>query len=645
MKLDDTQRSKVLSDIKRLQDGLESRDLKYNRSYNRMMFNSYRISNIRQIHTLPPSFFNRGWGDADTGIVPTYNVGKAMAETLTSKLIQTKGRVFFDSVNGLWRTIKITRSAQVYFDAFSDVDHITESVEKCVHNANVFDTGVMWTDEETKRNIPVQPWQFYCDPNEFNYKRTRRALLVHDDYPLSAIVDKIKGTKLEATYNQNQGTTCTLKRYWDINAHIKVTFANDVLLEAKTVEYNRIPFAFYFYQKPLKGFYTNSVLDNVFSIQRQIDDILLRVHDALTLNPVSVFFVPGEPNQANSMAKWMDSKAGLVIPFNPALGGVPIPFAPTPFNSQYDQQLQSFVQKAFDQEGISQLSATSKIPSNATSGKMVDTVQDIESERFQSQVDGLIQFYKDIYDNMIEVFPAEDDILPPSVNRSKTKWSEIKKSKDSFTLQSSLASVLSKDPQTKMEQVEKLQAQGVINPYMAAEILEIPDINKVYASATASYDYCQQIIERAIEDGSTDFYYSFVDLNQLLNISVNMLCQLASAGESDDVINRLVNLIGVTSGKIKEVGNIQNPPMGPPPPPPMDVQDTALNGAQIDGVSRVLQGVATGSIPPASAKALILISLPNAPVDQIDAMLLPFGLAPTPVPQAPPPEAPPVPVV
>lgn len=610
-----------------------------------MMFNSYRITNIRQIHTLPPSFFNRGWGDSDTGIVPTFNVGKSMAETLTSKLIQTKGRVFFDSVNGLWKTIKITRAAQIYFDAFMDVDHMTESVERCVHNANVFDTGVMWTDEDTKRNIPVQPWQFYCDPNEFNYRRTRRALLVHDDYPLSAISDKIKGTKLEQSYKQNQGTTCKLKRYWDINDHIKLTFADDVLIESKKIEYDRIPFAFYFYQKPLKGFYTNSVLDNVFSIQRQIDDILLRVHDALTLNPVSVFFLPGEANQANNMAKWMDSKAGLVIPYNPAMGGVPVPFAPTPFNSQYDQQLQSFVQKAYDQEGISQLSASSKIQSNVTSGKMVDTVQNIESERFQSQVDGLIQFYKDIYENMIEIFPAGDDILPPKLNRSKTKWSEIKKAKDSFTLQSSLASVLSKDPQTKMEQVEKLQVQGIINPYMAAEILEIPDINKVYTSATASYDYCQQIIETAIETGKTDFYYSFVNLNQLLDISVNMLCQLASAGEDDSVINRLVDLISVATSKIKEVGDIQNPPLppppGPPPPPPMDVQDTALNGAQIDGVSRVLQGVATGQIPPASAKALITIALPNADPALIDALLMPFGLAPTPPPppmNQPPPE-------
>jgi hypothetical protein len=96
--------------------------------------------------------------------------------------------------------------------------------------------------------------------------------------------------------------------------------------------------------------------------------------------------------------------------------------------------------------------------------------------------------------------------------------------------------------------------------------------------------------------------------------------------------------------KIKTVGNINQPPM----PPPENIQQTALNGAQVDSFVHVIEAVQRQTMPPDTAKAMIQAAFPTIPLPVIDAMFAPLGVAPTPPPpdqmppdqSAIPPEAP-----
>jgi hypothetical protein len=358
------------------------------------------------------------------------------------------------------------------------------------------------------------------------------------------------------------------------------------------------------------------VIDNVYPNQRQIDDIILRIHDALTLSPANTIYVPTGAD--NNIAKMISNKVGNVIPYNPAAGSVMVA-TPPPIDQGYFSALQFFIQQSFESEGISQLSAQSKKPSGVNSRVALDTLQDIESERFQAVLDQLIDFQKTLTDIMIEVFPGKDEILPRERNRSNVKWSEIKKARGNYTLQSSLASVLSKDPKVKMEQIEKLQQQGVINPYMAASLLEIPDINRAYSTSTASYDNCMKIVERAIDQDSYDFY-PFVNLQQLLEVAVNTLLQLDSVDEKPEILARIVNLITIVNGKMEE-GNQINNPMAPPPPPP------PLQGPVLNAILDIVAAVTAGQITPEAGAQIISAS--GIPPEQASLMV---GIQPQPMP-------------
>jgi len=609
------------SDIGRLFAALGARESKYLQSYNRFYFNGWLGDNIRTFSGTPLGFYRGSqWINSETGMLPAINVGRSIVLTLQSKLIQAKGRIFFNAINGLWRTLRVVREAQTFFDAFTDTDDTYTKIKQAVLDALVFDTGIVHSNPETKRTERVAPWNFAIDQAEYNYGHVTRCAVRYDEYPLIALRDKISPKSPLAAEIANDPTCRKIVvKHWDLDGKKMRVFAGSELAYEIDIEYDKIPFAILFATDPIKGYLSTSVMDNTRQNQRQIDTILQRIHDAIELSPANTVFVPymagskmGQP-AADSVAKSMSNKIGNVVPID-AQAGTVVVSTPQPIDGSYRTLLDMFVQASYEQEGVSMLSAQSKKPSGLNSGVALDTIQDIESERFQALVDGLFVFTRQIFLNIIDCFPPDDDILPAGIGRGKLKWDEIQKQRDSYRIQSSLASVLSRDPKTKMEEIEKLQQQNIIDPNMAASLLQIPDIDRAYSVATASYDYCLKIIDDAIEYDVYEFY-SVVNLNQLISVVVNYVCQLASEGEDKKIVDRLVKLLNIVMAKINETEAAGAPGEPPPPSPP------SMLPQQVAAITKILEDVHAGMIPPASAAALIAAAEPTLPMEQIAQMI------------------------
>jgi hypothetical protein len=56
-----------------------------------------------------------------------------------------------------------------------------------------------------------------------------------------------------------------------------------------------------------------------------------------------------------------------------------------------------------------------------------------------------------------------------------------------------------------------------------------------------------------------------------------------------------------------------------------DVQQTALNGAQVASLQEIVTAVATGQMPPDTARALIAAAFPLLSADQVGAMIGPLS--------------------
>jgi hypothetical protein len=554
------------------------RNAKYIRDLNRYFYNGFRKDSIWTQDTYPMGYWtaaNPNQMLADLGTLPSLNVIRSCIDTVKSKLSQTKPLPNFAPIKGVWKTRKVCRNAQIYFDDFFQSQKLYKKGVACALDAMLFEYAVVWIDDESHEVKRLAPWEFSYDPAEYNFGTMRRCHINQREYPLSFLADKIKKIpELVSALENDPGYKVTYNVYFNLNEKKKFVFANNILIEEVSIDYDVAPFVLLWYRPPIKGWGSASMADSLMPIQEQIDRVSCTVHEALELNPANTVYIPKPAGSNDSTALGIkasefSNQIGNIYPYTsfPGMTGSPVTVAtPAPIDQMYISLWDKLINFAYQFEGVSQLSAQSKKPAGLNSGVALDTLENVESERFNSWLQDYIHFFVDIADTCIKVFTKSDDILPNRTGRASIKWGDILKERQSFNIQTSPVSNLSRDPQTKMEQVQKLVSMQVIKPEMAASLLEFPDIEKAYAVSSASYDDCAKVIERAIEARNFDFYEA-LNMQQLYGEAVNTLLQLDADDESPKVMQNLVDFIVELKGKLDLVNAAINPPAPVPQAP------------------------------------------------------------------------------
>lgn len=542
-----------------------TRESKYRRNYNRYSNNGIRRVDLWQNYAPPLGYYNVSPVD-DTGFIPAINVIRSCIETHISKLSQTKVRPFFNPIAGTYKTTKVCRAAQVFFDEFYDAQKVYKLGVECVRDAEIFDQGHLYIDDINNRLTRIAPWEYYVDPAEVNFGKVTRCMVRRKQYPLIYLKDRLTdqlqaGNKLQNLISAKGEYII----YYDLVNKERIEIIDNEELSRDRIDYDVSPVVSIYYTSPVRGGQSTSLADNIYSIQTEIDVVSQRIHSAVELSPANMIFVP---KQTDVKASTITNRIGAIFEFNqvPGAGASPVTVStPAPIDAMYKTLLEFYENKAYQMEGISQLSAQSKKPTGINSGVALDTLEDIESERHNVILQNYIGFLMDVAKTCIEVFPETVDVLPQRTGRAKVSWKDVKKQKQLYNIQFSASSSLSKDPKTKLEQIEKLQSMNLINPSIAASLLEFPDLEGAYSIMNASYDSSQKIIERALEKGEFDFY-ECVNLDQLYGECVNTLLKLDAADEDPVVLQRLVQLMGIVKGKIDQVQTMLNPPLPPPMP-------------------------------------------------------------------------------
>lgn len=568
----------INKDMASLESFLARRDVKYRRNFNRFYNNGPRNEDIWSLYGNIISFYTF-YDEEVGGSIPYLNVLRSAVDTTTSKLSQAKVRLFLNPVLGTYKTLKTVRNAQIYFDEVYEKQKIHYKAVNCIRDALVFDMGVLWYDWELKLIKRVGPWEFFFDPAEMSNGKLTRCMLIRKQYPLTLLEDLIQpGSSYEQVLRESPQAHALYKIYWDLKNKKQYKFIGQTLVETKDVEFETPPFVWMYYSDPLKGVFSDSMVDQGYRIQRMIDDLCFKIAAAIELTPANTTYIPrGSDIKTAVLAS---SKTGDVFEYNVSPdGGIPVIAAPPPMDAQWLQLLDLFEQKFYNMVGISQLSAQAKKPSGLNSGVALQTMEDVESERHNVLLNNFIHFQKDVAEKMIDIFPKNEDILPNRMGRAKIKWSDIKKEKEMFNIQASAGSSLSNDPKTKMEQIEKLIAMKVIDPTLAANLLEFPDLESAYSIVTAAYDSNEKIIERAIEDGPDPVtnlfqFYEVTNIQQLYNQACSTLLRLDAADEDPNMLLNLVNLIKQVKGMMEEINAaltspppVLNPAMKPPMAP------------------------------------------------------------------------------
>ncbi len=467
------------------------------------------------------------------------NIIASCIETLGSKIASQKVRPFFNTVNGTFKEMQVARQAQIFFDQLYEENNVNKIVTSAFRDACIFDKGIVKISDDGITNR--LPWNVYVDPREVSYNQ-----ITH----VAERLPKTPGRLLELKYGVkgDRNLDYTVYEYYDVMEHIKAIYITEmdkvVVHEYKP---NRIPYLSIHYSNPIKGNTSQSVVDQLYGIQMQIDELLAVMKDSIAMNPGMTLLVPRSSNIKTNM---LSNRTGQIIQYDPIPGQTasPVTYATNDIiSAQFVQLLDKLKNDAYEIVGISQLSATSQKPEGLNSGIALSTMEDIESDRFETQLNNVIRLYVDIAKACLDIFPPDENILPEDIVRANIKWADIVKARNNMKIQFSAAQSLSKDPSEKLKQLTALASSGVIPQSHIATLMELPDLNAGYNLANNAFNAVYTFIDEVIKNGVPETIPEYLptDKGQLLETEViNTILSLAIKPEANareiDILKQLL---------------------------------------------------------------------------------------------------------
>jgi gas vesicle protein len=482
----------IIYEIQKLESGYGAYKSKALRNYRLFTYSSTVTLDLSDSEVV--GFFQRGTFDIedDTTSSIQENIIASCIETLCSKIASQKVRPFFNTINGTFKEMQIARQAQIFFDQLYDENNVNNVITNAFRSACIFDKGIVKIASD---GISCRlPWNVYVDPKEATYKN-----ITH----IAERLPKFPGRLLKSVYgidkDVNPRSDYTVYEYYDTIEHIKAVYVlelNKVIKQKWDAKI--VPYLFLYYSDPIKGNTSQSVVDQLYGIQMQIDELLAVIKDSITLNPGMTMFVPRSSNIKTNM---LSNRTGQIVQYDPVPGmtSTPVTYATSDIVSpQFVQLLDKLKNDAYEIVGISQLSATSQKPSGLNSGVALSTMEDIESDRFETQLNNVIRMYVDIAKACLDIFPPEDNILPNDINRANITWADIIDARNNLKIQFSAASALSKDPSEKLKQLTSLAEAGVIPQSHIATLMELPDLQSGYNIGNNAFNAVYTFIDNVI---------------------------------------------------------------------------------------------------------------------------------------------------
>ena len=435
--------------------------------------------------------------EQDTAPTSQMSVIKSCIDTLVSKVGSAKVRPYFTPIQGTYNTIKVLKQTQIFFDDLYERTDAVKKITLAFRDACIFDTGYVFVNPFDYSITKINPWQATILDAEYHYGRISKALIVFEDVP-KTILKHVYGIDNAEPYAKR------FELYIDTDEkkiHCIIGGGSNVV---KTDNYSGpIPLVYLHYSSPIKGFKTTSITDDLYNIQWNINLINARIKEASELSPANLIMAP---DGTNINIQNLDNRAGQILKYKPIPGvGQPVDVATPSFISpQYQSLLEYYIQKAYEMTGISILSAQSVNPLGANaSGAALQSMENIESTRFETQMSQVVRAYVDLAKLLISMLPEDADILPEEANRSGYTWKDVKEQSNLINIQYSAQTMLSKDPSKRLEQIIQLSQVGLIPQGKLGRFLEMPDLSEVFNIMTAAQDAVDKVIQLAIEN---DYY-------------------------------------------------------------------------------------------------------------------------------------------
>jgi hypothetical protein len=472
---------------------------------------------------------------------PTMNVVQSCVDTLVSRVTQSKPMPRFLTDNSDYKERTLAKQMNTFINGELYQTKANQLVPLLLRDAAVLGTGALKVYKGPNEKVGLDRvllTELLVDPNDAFYGSPRQLfqLKLVDRSVLQDIFPDHKSevAKAEQAFPDESGDSSKtiadqvmIAEAWRLpsgkdtnDGRHSIVCSSGVIFDEEYKKDN-FPFVFLHYSPRLTGFWGQGLSEQLMGTQVEINKLLMTISQSINLVGVPRVFVE---DGSKVVKAHLNNMIGAVITYSGTKPSYEV--APCVPQELY-AQLERLVQYAYQQSGISSLSAMGNKPAGLNSGTALRSYDDIQSDRFADLVKRYDQVFVDlayqIIDSAKEIAEETGSYSTVYPNKDGTKEIDLPASKmlkDSYVIQCFDTSSLPRDPAGRLQDViERMQA-GLLSQDEGRRLLGFPDLEQVDKLDNAAEERILKILDEIVESGKYTPPDAFMNLPLAKELSI-----------------------------------------------------------------------------------------------------------------------------
>lgn len=450
----------------------------------------------------------------------TENVIQSACDTATSLISHQRARATVQTEGGLFSVQQRAKKLEQYLDGMFRLTQFHDVAVDIFRDAVVFGTGFMKIFAEGGKIVceRVIPDEIRVDELEartgsprsiYQVKLVDRYQLA-DDFPdhAGAIMDASRERRgsISSSRRMTDRSSVVVAEAWHLRSGREDDSCHVLAIEGTTLSrkkwrHDYFPFLEYRWSKPIVGYFGQGLAEQLTGIQLRINKLNAFIQRCQDLISVPRVFVDiGSKN----LRMQINNDIGAVIPYR---GKPPVFMTPQAVSPEIYQFKEALWRRAYEITGIQQMASTGTKPAGLESAVALREYNDIGTQRFAVQAQRwealvpeaarrFIDLAKQLYKN-----PSKDPGVK-SFNKRRLvqtiKWSDVNLDHDACTISVEAASILSRTPAGRSQQVVEWAQGGIINQEEARRLLNHPDLKRAMDVQLAAIEDIEGTIEEIL---------------------------------------------------------------------------------------------------------------------------------------------------
>lgn len=529
---------------------------------------------------------------SDSGMV-SLNVCASCVDTLAAKITKNKPRPTFLTSGGSWDQQIKARNLDKWYRGFAYQTKVHQIARQVAIDSYEFGTGFLQVFDSGDGKLKcerVLPSEIFVDDLDGQYGEPQQMLRRKDvprDVLISMfpeytqqIIDVGKKERFDApgTISEVADSMVEVWEAWHLPSGKKAKdgkhaiVIDDCVLFCERWKIEKFPFVVSRFKKRTSGFWGKGIVESVQGIQIEINRSSKSISQQIRRKGKGRTYV--QMGSKVSPSHLTNNDGGDIVFYT---GTPPQDQAHNTIAPEEFQYIETLHRRAFQQIGLSELSAAAKKPSGLDAAVALREYNDIETERFAIQAQNWEQLFLDYAELSVDLITEQYGwksykvLVPGRRDLLEVDWADINLDRDSYIMQMWPVSGLPQTPGAKYQKVKEMMQDGFIDKPQAQRLLEFPDLEAEANLGNAMIDDVDATISAILDDAEP----RLMPLEPYQNL--DLLIQRANAaylysrhrGCPEERLSMLRNLIDNATAQKAQLMAPPAPPMaGPPPGPP-----------------------------------------------------------------------------